>query len=240
MRAMILAAGLGTRMRPLTDKTPKPLLKAGSHTLIEHSIFKLAQAGIRELVINHAWLGQQVEDFLGDGSKYQLSIQYSAEKEPLETAGGIRQALPLLTNSLTGTTVPQATGTQSDEPFLVVNGDIWADMDFTPLVNFKLAAYDQAHLVLVTNPEHHPYGDFVLGQDGRVQVRGTDKLTYSGIALFRPSLFAKVPKGVYPLAPVLRQAMQSQRVSGEQLQGEWFDIGTPDRLEWLDEHLTGA
>ncbi len=233
MRAMILAAGLGTRMRPLTEKTPKPLLMAGSHTLIEHSILKLVDAGIKELIINHAWLGQQIEDYLGDGSGYGVTIQYSAEKEPLETAGGIRKALPLLTST-------QDDSRPNDDPFLVVNGDIWTNMDFTPLVRHELTATDLAHLVMVANPEHNEDGDFALTQDGRVQVKGTEKLTYSGIALFRPSLFAKVPSGVYPLAPVLRQAMQTNRVSGEQLSGEWFDIGTPERLQWLDGYLSTA
>ncbi|OZG70821.1 mannose-1-phosphate guanylyltransferase [Hahella sp. CCB-MM4] len=227
MRAMILAAGLGTRMRPLTDKTPKPLLKAGAHTLIEHSIIKLVNAGISELVINHAWLGQQVEDFLGDGSRYGANISYSAEREPLETAGGIRQALPLLDEG-------------DDQPFLLVNGDIWTDLDLGRLAGISLAADDLAHLVLVDNPEHHTTGDFYLDDQGRVHTRGTNMLTYAGIGIYRPSLFASVPRGVYPLAPVLRNAMQKGKVSGEHFTGQWYDIGTPERLQWLDNKLSAG
>ncbi len=227
MRAMILAAGLGTRMRPLTDKTPKPLLKAGTCTLIEHSIHKLVNAGITELVINHAWLGQQVEDFLGDGSRYGASIRYSAERDPLETAGGVRQALPLLDEG-------------EDQAFLLVNGDIWTDLDFRALASTSMAPEDQAHLVLVENPEHHTAGDFALDDNGRVNTRGANMLTYAGIALYRPSLFAGVPKGVYPLAPVLRNAMQKGKVSGQHFTGQWYDIGTPERLQWLDSMLIGT
>ncbi|WP_020407768.1 N-acetylmuramate alpha-1-phosphate uridylyltransferase MurU [Hahella ganghwensis] len=225
MRAMILAAGLGTRMRPLTEKTPKPLLKAGSQTLIEHIITKLVKAGITELVINHAWLGQQIEDYLGDGSRYGASIFYSAENEPLETAGGIRKALPLLNND-------------EDQPFLLVNGDTWTDMDFALLAGQKMKPDDLAHLVLIDNPEHNPAGDFSLDEDHRVHTKGDNMLTYSGISLYRPSLFKAVPSGVYPLPPVLREAMRKGRVSGEHYTGQWYDIGTPDRLQWLDEKLS--
>ncbi|AOE83071.1 N-acetylmuramate alpha-1-phosphate uridylyltransferase MurU [Pseudomonas sp. TCU-HL1] len=220
MKAMILAAGKGERMRPLTLHTPKPLVRAAGTPLIEFHLRALAQAGFRELVINHAWLGQQIEDHLGDGARFGLSIRYSAEGEPLETGGGIFQALPLL----------------GDEPFLVVNGDVWTDFDFTRL---RRPLDGLAHLVLVDNPDHHPRGDFRLAE-GRVRdaVDGGPSLTYSGIAVLHPRLFEGCQAGAFKLAPLLRQAMAAGEVSGEHHAGRWVDVGTHERLADVERLLT--
>jgi MurNAc alpha-1-phosphate uridylyltransferase len=216
MKAMILAAGRGERMRPLTDRTPKSLLRIGGQTLIERHIHGLAQAGIRELVINHAHLGEQLVAALGDGRAYGVAIHYSAEPEgALETGGGIYQALPLL----------------GDEPFLVVNTDIWTDFPFATL---PASPGGLAHLVLVDNPEHHAGGDFVL-TDGQVTQQGPWRLTFSGIGVYRKELFTGCTPGVFPLAPLLRKAMDAGQVSGEHYTGTWFDIGTPERLEAVNE-----
>jgi len=219
MRALILAAGRGERMRPLTDTIPKPLLAVGGRPLIEWHLQALAEAGIREVVINHAWLGEQIEAALGDGERFGLRIRYSPEPPgALETAGGIVNALPLL----------------GEAPFLVVNGDIWTDYPFTRLP--REPGRGQAHLVLVDNPSHHPQGDFHLAA-GRVQAEGTPRLTFSGIGLYSPALFAGLEPGRRPLAPVLREAMARGRVIGEHYGGRWFDIGTPERLARLDAEL---
>lgn len=210
MKAMILAAGKGERMRPLTLHTPKPLLPVAGKALIEYHIEALAAAGITELVINHAWLGQQVEQALGNGSRYGVRIAYSAETEPLETGGGIFKALPLL----------------GDEPFIVVNGDVWTDYDFSLL---HAPADSLAHLVLVDNPPHHPQGDFSLEQTS-VSTQGESKLTYSGISVLHPRLFAGCSAGAFALAPLLREAMRQGRVSGERFAGRWLDVGTVERL----------
>jgi MurNAc alpha-1-phosphate uridylyltransferase len=215
MKAMILAAGKGERMRPLTLTTPKSLLAVGGKRLIEYHLLALAQAGFGEVVINHAWLGQQIEDYLGDGARYGLAIEYSREAEPLETGGGIRHALPLL----------------GKEPFLVVNGDIWTDYDFTQLRG-PLAG--QAHLVLVDNPAHHPDGDFTLVEG---QVRDQPGLTYSGIAVLDPSLFDDQGDTAFKLAPLLRRAMAVGQVTGEHHRGHWIDVGTPQRLADIDRLL---
>ncbi len=222
MRAMILAAGLGTRMRPLTLTTPKPLLPAGGRPLIGHHLENLRKAGFTEVVINHAWLGEQVERALGDGEAYGLHIRYSAESEPLETAGGIRQALPLLTEG-------------GEDWFAVINGDIWSDFDLAQLA--PPADDSRALLVLVDNPEHHPQGDFQLRDDGRVEAEGPDRKTFSGISLLHRSLFEGLEPGVHRLAPILREAMAQGRVRGHHHAGEWFDIGTPARLAELDQRL---
>ena len=212
MKAMILAAGKGERMRPLTLTTPKPLVPAAGKPLIEYHLEALARAGITEVVINHAWLGQQIEDHLGDGSRYGLSIRYSPEGEPLETGGGIFKALPLL----------------GEAPFLLVNGDIWTDYDFARLL---APMPGLAHLVLVDNPGHHGRGDFHL-TDGHVrdgdEAPGT--LTFSGISVLDPALFAGCQPGAFKLAPLLRQAMAEGRVSGEHYRGQWVDVGTLERL----------
>ncbi len=212
MKAMILAAGRGERMRPLTDRTPKSLLRIGGQTLIERHIHALAQAGIRELVINHAHLGDQLVGALGDGRAYDVAITYSAEpEEALETGGGIYHALPLL----------------GEAPFLVVNADIWTDFPFTTL---PASPAGLAHLVLVDNPEHHAEGDFAL-TTGQVTQEGPWKLTFSGIGVYRKELFDDCVPGAFPLAPLLRTAMDAGQVSGEHYTGTWFDIGTPQRLE---------
>ncbi|MDX7872208.1 N-acetylmuramate alpha-1-phosphate uridylyltransferase MurU [Aeromonas caviae] len=217
MKAMILAAGRGERMRPLTDLLPKPLLAAGGKPLIVHHIEKLKAAGVTTLVINHAWLGHKLVAALGDGSALGVSIHWSAEESALETAGGIVQALPLL----------------GSEPFLVINGDTWLDLDYRALVNQPLGE-DLAHLWLVPNPPQHPQGDFSL-QAGRVL--DTPALTFSGVGLYHPAAFAGLLCGARKLAPLLRDWMAQGRVGGSLLAGEWRDIGTVDRLRELDEQL---
>jgi len=214
---MILAAGRGERMRPLTDQTPKPLLQAGGKPLIVHHIESLAAAGFRELVINHSHMGGQIEGALGDGSKWGLQISYSPEDQALETGGGIFNALPLL-------------GTA---PFLVVNGDVWTDYAFSlPALPDEILA----HLVLVDNPQHHADGDFAL-QRGRVANSGGARLTFSGIGMYHPRLFIGCRPGAFKLAPLLRAACDQRRVSGEHYRGRWMDIGTPERLLELDRML---
>lgn len=220
MKAMILAAGRGERMRPLTDRTPKPLLEAGGKPLIVHHIQRLAAAGFRELVINHAHLGDRIEAALGEGSRWGVTIRYSAEGKALETGGGIYKALPLL----------------APDPFLVVNGDVWTDIDLSLL---KFAEGPLAHLVLVDNPAHHPEGDFSL-RDGLVRTQGQPRLTFSGIGIYHPDLFRDCVPGAFPLAPLLRRAMDQELVSGERHPGTWFDIGTPERLQRLDRLLSQA
>lgn len=219
MKAMILAAGKGERLRPLTLHTPKPLVRAAGMPLIEYHVRALAAAGFRELVINHAWLGEQIEAYLGDGSRFGVSIAWSAEGEPLETGGGIQRALPLL----------------GDAPFLVVNADIWTDYDFA-LQRAPLAGL--ARLVLVDNPEHNPQGDFNLcgGQIEEVPV-DCPRLTYSGIATLSPVLFAGCQPGSFKLAPLLRQAMGGGALHGEHHHGHWIDVGTHERLAQLEALL---
>jgi MurNAc alpha-1-phosphate uridylyltransferase len=214
---MILAAGRGERLRPLTDHTPKPLVPVAGKPLIEYHIEGLARAGYRRIVINVSWLGQQIIDHLGDGSRFGVELLFSPEEpQPLETAGGIRRALPLL----------------GDAPFLVINGDIWTDY---PLAALRTPA-GLAHLVLVNNPPHHGQGDFVL-EDDQVGVEGEPRLTFSGIGVYRPELFARLGDGPQPLAPLLRRAMEGAQVSGEHYDGGWFDIGTPARLNELERML---
>lgn len=224
MKAMILAAGKGERLRPLTLHTPKPLVRAGGVPLIEYQLQALHRAGFDQLVINHAWLGQQIEDYLGDGARLGVSIRYSAEGEPLETGGGIFRALPLL----------------GDKPFVIANGDIWTDFDYASL-HGALAEGDLVHLVLVNNPGHHTRGDFCL-QDGRVADyrEGEPSLTYSGIAILHPALFDGCQSGAFKLAPLLRQAMQAGRVSGVHHRGRWIDVGTHERLAEVERQLAEA
>ena len=220
MKAMILAAGRGERMRPLTDTLPKPLLAAGGRTLIGWHLHKLAAAGFQEVIINHAHLGILLEQTLGDGSRFGINIRYSPEHEALETAGGIANALPLL-----------------GERFLVINADIWCDFDFTA-ANSALQQNDLAHLVLVDNPPQHAGGDFHLSSTGRVQTKGNPLLTFSGIGVYRAALFADLnPASKAPLAPLLGSAMNDCRVSGEHFRGRWRDIGTPERLSALRREL---
>lgn len=224
---MILAAGKGERMRPLTLEIPKPLLEAGGKSLIAHQVDKLAAAGYRDLVVNQAWLGERLEQALGDGAALGVHITWSREGEPLETAGGIIQALPLLSPG-------------RDSSFVAVNADIWTDYPFA-----RLPAVDGrdtlAHLVLVDNPPQHRDGDFAL-IDGRVRepAPGETALTFSGIAVYHPALFAGVAPGKGSVVPLLRAAMAQGRVGGEYYGGHWFDIGTPERLEALDVFLRGA
>lgn len=221
MKSMILAAGRGERMRPLTDHTPKPLLPAGGKPLIVWHIERLARAGFRDLVINHAHLGQEIEAMLGDGSAWGVSIAYSDEGTALETAGGIANALPLL----------------GQAPFPVVNGDVYCDYDFARLRAHDLGG-DLAYLLLVPNPEHHPGGDFSVAA-GRVGEGGEPRFTFSGIGLYRPELFVGIPPGTPArLAPLLRAAMAQGRVGGELFTGRWLDIGTPQRLAELDAELS--
>jgi MurNAc alpha-1-phosphate uridylyltransferase len=232
MKAMILAAGRGNRMRPLTDHTPKPLLKAGGLTLIEHQIRRLAAAGFTDLVINHAHLGEQIEAHLGDGAAHGVSIRYSAEgralghKGALETGGGIFKALPLLTDG--------------DAPFLVTNGDVWCDFDYGRFADgAALAQGDLATLVLVDNPGHNAAGDFALA-GARVSRDAGDRLTFSGIGVYHPALFAGCTPGAFPLAPLLSAAMDAGRVGGLRHAGRWIDVGTPERLADLDRLLREA
>ena len=219
MRAMILAAGLGTRMRPLTLHTPKPLLDVGGKPLIVWHIEALARAGVTEIVINTAWLGERLVEALGDGSQFGVEVFWSHEDEPLETAGGIQKALPLL----------------GSEPFLLVNGDVWTRFDFSTLTPKSLGD-DLGHLVLVKNPQQHPNGDFSL-ENGRIKQTGFEKLTFAGISLLSPKLFESLPAGKAPLAPILRQAMDAGHISGECLQAHWVDVGTIERLNELDQQI---
>lgn len=215
MKAMILAAGRGERMRPMTDTTPKPLLRIGGQTLIERHIHALARSGILQLVINHAHLGEKIVNALGNGSAYGVEIAYSPEPDgALDTGGGIFNALPLL----------------GAEPFLVVNADIWTDYPFSGL---PPEIDGLAHLVMVANPAHHPDGDFSLS-GGQLAQCGPAMLTYSGVGIYRPELFADCTPGAFPLAPLLRAAMDAGQVSGEQYNGSWFDIGTPERLDAIN------
>lgn len=229
-KAMILAAGLGKRMRPLTEHTPKPLLMVGGKPLIAWQIERLRDAGFTELAINHAHLGQRIETFLGDGNLLGVSIAWSREPEPLETAGGIATALAHL----------------GEAPFLVTNGDVYVDFDYTrllPVLRDMATNPDHlAHLVLVDNPPHHLEGDFVLvnglASDNWQLATGNSKLTFSGIGCYRPALFAGIPPlAKAPLAPLLRMAMANGQVTGEHFTGRWEDVGTPQRLARLDEEL---
>lgn len=217
---MVLAAGRGERMRPLTLERPKPLLEAGGRPLIVHHLDALARAGIRDVVVNVSWLGAQVVSALGDGSRHGVRIAYSDEgPEPLETGGGIFRALPLL----------------GPAPFLVLNGDVWTDYPYAQLRDVLRPA-DLARLVLVPNPQHNPEGDFVL-RDGRIVEEPGERLTFSGVGVYRPELFAGCRDGVFKLAPLLREAARSGRVGGEIHAGDWLDIGTPERLAELDGRL---
>ncbi len=224
-KAMILAAGRGERMRPLTDHTPKPLLEAGGKPLIVWHIERLRAAGFTELVINHAHLGHRLEEALGDGVAFGVRIAWSPEARALETAGGIRHALPLL----------------GDAPFVVVNGDVFCDADFTALHTAAAslrATGPLAHLLLVDNPDHHPGGDFHLDGAGRIDADGTPRLTFSGIGAYHPALFAGLADDTpAKLAPLLRAAMAADQVRGEHHRGRWIDVGTPARLAGLDREL---
>jgi MurNAc alpha-1-phosphate uridylyltransferase len=217
---MILAAGRGERMRPLTLARPKPLLEAGGAPLIVHHLRALRAAGFEDVVVNVSWLGDQIRGALDDGGPHGVRIHYSDEgPEPLETGGGIFRALPLL----------------GAGPFLVLNGDVWTDLDWSVLRE-RLAPRDLAHLVLVPNPAHNPQGDFVLA-NGRIVETAGERLTFSGVGIYRAELFDGCRDGIFKLAPLLRAAARAGRVSGEIHTGTWLDIGTPERLAWLDEWL---
>lgn len=219
MKCMLLAAGLGLRLRPLTNHKPKPLLNVGGKPLIEHHLEKLYAAGYRDIVINISHLGEMIKEHLGNGKNYGVSITYSEEGDsPLETGGGIVQALPLL----------------GSDPFLVINSDIWCDH---PLSFANLSSEKQAHIVLTSNPPHNPKGDFVY-EFGKVYNNGKNFLTFSGIGVYRPSLFRKLPNIKCALAPILRNAIENRLVGGEYFTGNWFDIGTPERLKQVNEFLS--
>jgi len=238
MKAMVLAAGRGERMRPLTLDRPKPLLEVAGLPLVVHHLHALAMAGFREVVINVSWLGEQIRAALGDGSRYNVRIEYSDEgPEPLETGGGIFRALPLL----------------GPGPFLVLNGDVWTDYPYAKLRRSPRPD-DLAQIVLVPNPAHNTRGDFVLSEgrivepahepgSGRRQRGGGERggegvrLTFSGVGVYRPELFAGCEDGIFKLAPLIRSAAREGRVGGELHDGEWMDIGTPERLSELDQRL---
>ena len=217
---MILAAGRGERMRPLTDKTPKPLLQVGGKYLIQYHLEALASAGFEKVVINHCWLGAQIVETLGDGRRFGLEILYSEEREALETGGGIFQALPFF----------------DSQPFCVLNGDIWTDFDFSALPE---TTGNQAHLVMIENPQHHPGGDFSLDKD-RLLPDGPNMKTFSGIGVYKADLFSNCKSGRFPLAPLLRQAMIAGLVSGEVYSGLWFDVGTPERLLEIEKSVRNS
>ncbi len=234
MNALIFAAGLGARMRPLTDHVPKPLLEAGGKTLIAWHLEKLAAIGVRNVVINTSWLAEQLPHALGDGSRWGLRLHFSHEgPTPLETGGGMLNAMPLL----------------GDAPFIAVNGDIWTDYDFARLPREPDGL---AHLVLVDNPAHHPLGDFRLEADGRLRSEGADKLTFAGIGVYRPQLLSTWRKVIgntggadetpprFMLAPLLRAAMHDRQIGGERHPGRWTDVGTPERLSLLRNDLAEA
>ncbi len=218
MKSMILAAGRGERMRPLTSNLPKPLLEVGGHRLIEYHLAALVKLGVREVVINLSWHGDRIREALGDGDSRRLAIRYSEEgAEPLGTGGGLFAALPLL----------------GDAPFLVVNGDVWSDF---ALHTLRPPSDSLAHLVLVENPEHHPGGDFGLAPDGHATA-GPDRLTYSGISVLDPRLFEGCEHGVFALKPLLDRALTAGRLTGQRHAGAWRDVGTPARLAALDADL---
>ncbi|ASP46546.1 N-acetylmuramate alpha-1-phosphate uridylyltransferase MurU [Cognaticolwellia beringensis] len=231
MKAMILAAGRGERMRPLTDSCPKPLLKVRGLALIEYHIKNLVAAGINDIVINHAWLGQQIVDYLGDGERFSANISYSEEASALETAGGIMKALPMLVE-------------HEDDVFVVINGDIYCDYNLKNLP--QLSAEFNAHLLLVENPEHNPKGDFQLAKGMLVNPKSNQQETYtfSGIALYRKSFFKQYTATehdalmqltkIQPLAPMLRAGAEQNKVSASVITSAWTDVGTPERLAKLN------
>lgn len=223
MKAMILAAGLGTRMRPLTDNTPKPMLSVAGMPLIEHHVRNCVSAGITEIVINHAYLGEQIETYLGDGNRFGCEICYSREGEPLDTGGGIFRALSLL----------------GEQPFIAMNADVWTDYSLKNLLDISLANNSSlAHLVMTNNPPQHPGGDFYLC-DGLVGDSGAgEKLTWTGIRIVDPAVFDGCTDGVFSIVPLLKRAMREGKVSGEYFGGRWFDIGTPERLQQINDLLS--
>lgn len=226
MKAMILCAGFGERMRPLTEHTPKPLLPVADMPLLEYHIRALASAGFSELVVNVSHLAEQIVNFCGDGSPWGVRISWSREAQPLETAGGIQRALPLL----------------GSEPFLVVNGDVWIDYPFAALRRYRLKAWERAHLVLVDNPPQHPLGDFCLAGEGAVRYRAEEEVgyTYAGLGLYTPAFFAGVAPGKLALRPLLDAAIAEGTLGAEHYRGDWEDVGTPQRLQSLDARVRAA
>ena len=219
---MLLAAGRGERLRPITDTVPKPLVAVAGKPLIVYHLEALARAEVRDVVINLSWLGEKIRATLGDGSRYGVRIAYSEEGPvPLETGGGIHRALPLL----------------GPNPFLVVNSDVWTDMDFSRVPTLEEGA--EARLLLAPNPPHHPRGDFGLEGDFVVE-REAGRFTYTGIGVYRPELFAGCAPGKFPLLPLLKRAIAARRLHGEVYRGEWLDIGSPERLAWLDARERAA
>jgi MurNAc alpha-1-phosphate uridylyltransferase len=228
MKAMILAAGLGNRMRPLTDHTPKPLLCAGGKPLIEYHLENVQRAGMREVIINLAYLGEKIRAHLGDGQRFGLKISYSIEPEPLETGGAILHALDLL----------------GEEPFLLVNGDVWCDLDVAQFIQQPLSENQLGHLLLVANPTFHPRGDFALAGHGLLiddpEKTHPQRFTFGGISLLKPELIANYPdkRQKFPLVEVLRHAISNGQLTGHLHQGHWSDVGTPERLRELDDYLS--
>lgn len=218
MKAIVLAAGRGERMRPLTDSTPKPLLRVAGKPLIGYHLEALARAGVTDVVINLSWLGERIRGTLGDGAEFGVRIVYSDEGPvALETGGGLFKALPWL----------------GPDPFLVVNGDTWTNIDFSRLA---LESDADAHLVLVSNPDHHPRGDFGL-DGGFVVERDVDRFTYSGVGVYRPAFFAGCTPGKFPLLPLLKRAIVARRLRGELHPGDWCDVGSPERLNALEKRI---
>jgi MurNAc alpha-1-phosphate uridylyltransferase len=227
MKAMILAAGLGNRMRPLTDHTPKPLLCAGGKSLIEYHLENLQRAGLREVIINLAYLGEKIRAHLGDGQRFGLEIIYSSEPEPLETGGALLQALDLL-------------GTDT---FLLINGDVWCDLDIAQFIQQSFTKNQLGHLLLVANPEFHPRGDFALAGNGLLlddpEKIHPHRFTFGGISLLKPEIITKYPdkRQKFPLVEVLRLAITHQQLTGQVHSGQWSDVGTPERLQELENYL---
>lgn len=224
---MILAAGLGKRMRPLTDHTPKPLLKVAGKPLLQYHLEALVRAGIDEVIINTAYLGEQIEAFVGDGQTFGLSVSYSREPEPLETGGALRRALPLLGGA----------------PFLLVNGDVWTDCSLRELTQPPLAADQLGRLLLVPNPDFKPEGDFTLTDSNRISLApSAERWTFAGVSVLRPSLIADYAeqRPVFPLLEALRPAIAAGTLEGRVHHGAWSDIGTPERLNELDSRLQQA
>lgn len=226
MKAMILAAGLGNRMRPLTDHTPKPLIGVNGKPLIEYHLENLQRAGIRDVVINLAYLGEKIRSYLGNGEQWNLQIRYSQEPEPLETGGALSHALDLL----------------GDKPFLLINGDVWCELEFKAFVSQALRT--QGHLLLVPNPVFHPHGDFALDDTGTVLAdpqTNSQKFTFAGISLLVPELITMYPerREKFPLVEVFRHAIAQRQLTGQLYHGHWSDVGTPERLYELETHLSG-
>lgn len=226
MKAMILAAGLGQRMRPLTDHLPKPLLEVGGKPLLQYHLEALQVAGVENVIINLAYLGDKIRAFVGDGSRFGLQVEYSVEPEPLETGGALLQALPLL-------------GTES---FLLINGDVWSEFSLASLIHRKLSLSQLGHLVLVPNPDFHPAGDFALADNGfLINDINTARYTFAGISLLSPEIIRSYPdaRDKFPLGEVLRYGINQKKLTGEVFAGRWSDVGTPERLLALQEILSG-